>query len=143
MRKAVVFTGLCLLLLTFAGCFTTRSSKSEQQLAVSKTLVIPDLPVPKGFKIDSEHSYFNVNPNSRTRVVFVTYKGRAEIGRLLEFYRENMPISGWALQKESCDFGAYTLSFTKEAEAAEVRITPGRLSSNVSISLNPSSGNSG
>lgn len=139
MRKAVILA-VCLTVAAAAGCSQTREERNRERLAVAPKLVIGDIPVPERFKIVDSRSYFSVNPNARTRVVFVTYRGNARLEGLLEFYRENMSISGWEMQKESGDFGTYVLEFRKENESAEVRITPGRFSAEVAISVNPSSG---
>ncbi len=139
MRKAVILA-VCLTVVAGAGCSQMREERNRERLAVAPKLVIGDIPVPERFKIIASRSYFNVNPNAKTRVVFVTYRGNARLEELMEFYRENMSISGWEMRKESGDFGTYVLQFAKEGESAEVRIIPGRFGSEVAISVNPSSG---
>jgi len=140
MRKAGLLGALGLIALTAAlGCSAFSRSSGEKQMVVADNLVISDLPVPVGFKIDNNRSHFNVNPRTGTRVVFVTYRGRGDALRLMGFFRENMAIAGWELREEASDFGAYVLDFEKTKEAAEVRIVPGRFSTEFSISLNPRS----
>jgi len=144
MRNLKVLGGLCLIAVVFtAGCseFLQRGGErgGRPEMVVADNLVIPDLPVPAGFKIDNDRSYFNVNPKTGTRVVFVTYRGRGDALALMNFFRQNMAISGWNPKEEAGDFGAYVLDFEKDKEAAEVRIVPGRFKTEFSISVNPRS----
>lgn len=139
MRKAGLLGAVGLIALAALGCSEPSRSSSERQMVVADNLVISDLPIPTGFRIDNNRSYFNVNPGTGTRVVFVTYRGRGDALRLMGFFRENMAIAGWELKEEAGDFGAYVLDFEKAKEAAEVRIVPGKFSTEFSISLNPRS----
>ena len=138
MRKTLALAGLGLMVLLVLGCESTSSGRGAQRgMVVADNLVIPDLPVPRGFKIDNKRSYFNVNPTTNTRVVFVTYTGRGDALALMGFFRENMAVSGWDLKEEAGDFGAYVQKYAKAKEAVEVRIEPGRFKTSFSISLNP------
>ena len=139
MSRTLRRTVLVLVLLAAAGCGLMGRSDQDAQYQVAANLVISDLPVPDGYRIDNSHSFFNVNPTTGTRVVFVTYRGRGDALKLMEFFRQNMSISGWKLREESGDFGSYVLDFEKAKEAAEVRITPSRYSTELTISLNPKS----
>jgi len=122
MRKAATAAALCLTLAVVLGCETLRSRNADERLHVAKDPVISDLPVPQSAQTVGSSSYFKVNPGSKTRVVFMTYRVRTSVPKLLAFFRENMPISGWKLLNESCDFGQYVLKFTKGNEVAAVEI---------------------
>ncbi len=136
MRQAVILGALVVAVISAFGCSTVQRSP-QREIVVADNLVIADLPVPGGFKIDNSRSFFSVVPGSSTRIVFVTYTGRGDALRLMDFFRQNMAISGWKIKSEAGDFGAYVLRFDKDREAAEVRIIPGRFSTEFTVALNP------
>ncbi|MCD6406190.1 MAG: hypothetical protein J7M19_10220 [Planctomycetes bacterium] len=138
-RNAVLW-GFGLVLLAAFGCSHFRSAKPDGKLSVAENLAIADLPVPRGFKVDRARSFFKVNAEAGMRVISVTYKGRGKALAVLEFFRDNMPLSGWTLKEQSCTFGPYVLDFESETEAMQVRIVQGRFSTEFSISLNPKAG---
>ena len=130
---------LLLLVSAFVGCATTASNTTDDgRLAVTKRPVIPDVPVPAGFRMDLNHTFFNSSAAMRTG--YVTYAGQAGAPVLLEFFRDNMPISGWSLVRESTSAGSYTLHFEKNSEGCEVKVTPGRFSSDFTVSFYPMPG---
>jgi hypothetical protein len=67
----------------------------------------------------------------------VNYTGRAKMPVLLEFYKDNMPISGWALTTESGSGGSYILHYEKAAEQVDVKITPGTFYTTIVASFWP------
>jgi hypothetical protein len=134
MRTVVVLTASLIVVTLALGCSDLASpSRGGGKLYVTREAVIPDLPVPEGFSMDLNRSYYNSGRGTRTGLL--TYVGKAETVDLLAFFRDNMPISGWQLKKESSDFGSYNLHFIKKAEAADVKIIPGRFSTDVTVSL--------
>lgn len=138
MIRTLALAGLGLMVLLMPGCETTSSGRGARRgMVVADNLVIPDLPVPRGFKIDNKRSFFNINPTTNTRVVFVSYTGRGDSLALMGFFRENMAVSGWDLKEEAGDFGVYVQRYEKAKEAVEIRIEPGRFKTSFSISLNP------
>ncbi len=137
MRRNIVLCGFGLILLVAFGCSHFRSGKPEGKLTVAENLAIADLPVPRGFKVDRARSFFKVNAEAGMRVISVTYKGHAKALAVLDFFRDNMPLSGWTLKEESCTFGPYVLDFESETETMQVRIVQGRFSTEFSISINP------
>lgn len=145
MRTKTISGVLILVLSAGLGCQSMRQAfkpaGQRRQLVVASNLIMPDLPVPQGFKIDHPRSYF-VNPNKGTRVVFVTYRGRGAALELMEFFRQNMSISGWTLEEESGDFGSYVLFFKNAKEDLEIKIKPGRMSTEIVLSVKPTGGKS-
>ena len=135
--------GLLALVLVVAaalgGCqlFENRTATADDRLMAQQRPVIPDLPVPAGFKMDLKHTFYNSASGMRTG--YVTYDGRADGPRLMEFFKDNMPISGWALVRESTDpnTGSFILQFEKEGEGAGVKITPGHFSSEFVVTFTP------
>jgi|GEM_PF-2387584 len=114
-----------------------RQPAGDERLAAEQRPVVADIPVPAGFKMDLKHTFYNSTSGIRTG--YVTYGGRGEAAQLVEFFKDNMPISGWALVRESTDpnSGSYILHFEKEGEGADVRITPGYFSSEFVVTFTP------
>ena len=131
---------LCMTLAAACLCGCQQSSsrtRADQPLMPTQNPVISDIPVPIGFKIDLKHTFYNSTSGLRTG--YATYSGRGKTAALLDFYRDNMPMSGWALVRESTNpsSGSYTLHFQKENEGTDVRITPGAFSFDVVVSFYP------
>ncbi|MHC4712109.1 MAG: hypothetical protein ACYTAN_02405 [Planctomycetota bacterium] len=138
MRQVAVLGILVLAVVWLCGCESMRTSEQQQQeMGVADNLVIADLPVPNGFKMDNSRSHFTVIPGTDTRVVFATYTGRGDSLRLMEFFRQNMTISGWKLKSESSHFGPYIMKFEKGGELAEIKIRAKRFSTEFTIALDP------
>jgi len=138
MRTGVVLTALVTAMALVMGCAGLLSpSKGGGKLYVSRESVIPDVPMPEGFTMDLNRSYYNASSTSgsSTRNGLLTFTGKAEPIDLLGFFRDNMPVSGWVLKKESSNFGEYILHFQKGVEAADIRITPGQFNTDVTVSL--------
>lgn len=134
MRTGVILIAAMMVVSLISGCDTlTSPSRGGGKLYVARETVIPDLPIPEGFSMDLNRSYYNSGKGTRTGLL--TYTGQAETVELLSFFRDNMPVSGWTLKKESSDFGSYVLHYVKNAEAADVRIVPGRFTTDVTVSL--------
>ena len=136
MRQVAILGAVFFALISAFGCNAVQRNP-QREIVVADNLVIADLPVPGGFRIDNSRSFFSVIPGSSTRIVFVRYTGRGDALQLMDFFRQNMAISGWKIRSEAADFGAYVLRFDKEREAAEVRIIPGRFSTEFTVAVNP------
>jgi hypothetical protein len=82
--------------------------------------LIPDLPVPIGFKLAE-----NISRNYESagaRFIDHTYIGRADKVRAERFYRLHMPSSGWTLRGSQMVRGTFLMRFEKASEFCEVRI---------------------
>lgn len=122
--------------LAAAGCEGIGSRKtSDDRLATTPRRVIPDVPVPDGFRMDLDHTFYNSSGTIRSG--YATYTGRAKMPMLVEFYKDNMPISGWALTNESGSGGSYILNYEKTAEQVAVKITPGTFYTTIVVSFLP------
>lgn len=134
MRTGVILAAFVTIVALTLGCSDIFGpSRANGKLYVSREPVVRDIPVPEGFTMDVNRSYYNTSAGQRSGLL--TYTGKAEAVDLLGFFRDNMPVSGWTLKKESSDFGSYILHFQKAAEAADVRITPGTFNTDVTVSL--------
>ena len=126
-----------LVTLILAGCtgVDSRGAKDDR-LAASKRLVIPDVPVPDGFKMDLKFSDWR-NSSGGLRTGYALYTGRASLPALVEFYKDNMPISGWAMIDESGTSGSYILRYEKGSEKVDVKVTPGGIYTDIMVSFWP------
>jgi hypothetical protein len=139
MKTTVALSALVIIFGLTSGCSEFGSgSDSGSRLYVSREPVIPDVPVPQGFSMDINRSYYNSNAAGRSGLI--TYTGKADAVEILSFFRDNMPVSGWVPNGEATDFGTYILHFHKGVEAADVRIIPGRFNTDIMVSLHKRSG---
>jgi hypothetical protein len=86
---------------------------------------IPDVPVPVGFKLDMKHS--RDDDTGVARFVDHLYKGRTDRWKVLEFYREQMPVSRWTRVHDGLAQGRHTLEFEKGSERCVVTLRKGSL----------------
>ena len=135
MRRVVLLAVVALAVLAVAGCKQFGARSDEERLSASQRPVVPDIPVPKGFKMDLDRTFFNSGGGLRSG--YITYNGQGTAPALLEFFRDNMPISGWVLVRETSGSGAYSLHFEKSNEEAEVKIRPGRFSTDLIVAFFP------
>lgn len=132
MRKSWQVLAVLAVLSLGWGCAALAPAPSGPLTASVQPRVF-DLPVPNGFSIDAERSYYSQVGD--TRAGRLLYRGRSDTESLITFFRDSMPISGWTLVRESSDFGSYILDFEKGVEGAEVRIKEGSFRSEVAISV--------
>ncbi len=133
--KTGIVLAVALTVVTLAlGCDSLSGSRSGgTRLYVAQQSMTPDIPVPQGFTMDLNRSYFNSSGGARRGLL--TYTGKAQTSDIVTFFRDNMPVSGWVLKKDSADFGSLSLHFVKGAEAADIRIVPGSFNTDVTVSV--------
>ena len=130
---------LCLLMVALVacvvsfGCQMANLRPDEERLTPARSREISDVPVPSGFKWDLKRSYYNTDNTAGLRTGYATYTGHASLKALIDFYKDNMPISGWALVSESGQKGSYTMGFEKGSERIDVRLTPDVFSTDVGV----------
>jgi hypothetical protein len=102
--------------------------------------MVPDVPVPAGFKWDQGKSQNSATPG--VRVISHIYKGSAEKFAVASFYRKQMPVSGWVLRADNFDQKIVTLEFEKEAESCRVILSDSGLfgGTEVLVRLYPNGG---
>jgi hypothetical protein len=136
MKLFLLTVALAACVLSF-GCQTGSRRQADERLTAAQSREIPDVPVPSGFRMDLKHSYYNIDNSTALRTGYATYTGHASLRNLIDFYKDNMPISGWALVSESGQSGSYTMRFDKADERVEVKITPDVFTCDVGISFWP------
>ena len=135
MRRILVFAALAVAAAAVFGCQQLGGRSDEERLAASQRPTVPDIPVPSGFKMDVDRNFYSSSGGLRSG--YITYTGRGSAPALLEFFRDNMPISGWAAVRETSSSGAYSLFFEKGNEEVQVTIRPGHLSSDIIVTFFP------
>lgn len=107
-----------------AGCVNPRNRSPVDEdtvevLPLSRDLQFDDIPVPDGFLHDETNSYTYEIDNFRNCELF--YSGKSRTEAVLNFYKEQMPISNWKFESR---IGRYrkTLTFTKGSEVCTVDV---------------------
>ena len=102
MRIWIAFPAIVVLCMT--GCAFLPGRRSEEQdpdvvegLEVAPELRYSDIPVPRGFVYLRKESWAYEGPGG-VRLADLLYKGKASMQSTIDFFIEQMPISGW--QKE-------------------------------------------
>jgi hypothetical protein len=137
MRRILLFALAAVAAAAFMGCKQLGAQSDEDRLAASQRPTVPDIPIPKGFKMDLDRQFFNSDQRTGLRSGYITYNGRGTAPALLEFFRDTMPISGWALLRETSGGGSYSLHFEKGNEEIEVKIRPDRFSTDFVVAFFP------
>jgi len=102
---------------TITGCASMMQSNPDKILQPAGTLRFSDIPVPVGFKLVPQQSYSF--ENSGVRVALLKYKGRGTLDQVLNFYKEQMPLSKWNLLNIS-ESGSRMLNFERDTETCIV-----------------------
>jgi hypothetical protein len=108
--------GLAAVFVLALGC--TQPDRTD--IGRDKLAPLPDVPVPAGFK-------FNMGQSSERklgtwRYITHLYEGSASVRETAEFYRTNMPRSGWTLVDESLQRGCQRYTFDKGNESCYISV---------------------
>ncbi|MCM8757751.1 MAG: hypothetical protein NC900_04995 [Candidatus Omnitrophica bacterium] len=130
---------LCLFILTYLilGCGSLpKSQESSLYKPLEPTISgrFTDIPIPGGFKLLQNESYSFFTDN--VRVAVLKYSGRADAERVINFYKEQMPIYNWDLIN-IIEYGRRLLNFENEKESCIISIEPKKFSTKITISLGP------
>jgi len=93
-----------------------------------------DIPVPTGFKLLPNESY--AFESSGIRVGVLKYQGKAEADRVINFYREQMPMYNWNLLNV-IEYGERLLNFDRENETCIIRLKSRGRTLEATISIGP------
>ena len=89
-------------------------------LVASPNPLIPDVPMPVGFKADAEKS--NWRYDGRVRVVHHVYDGYAKQGDAVEFYQRTLPDYHWSMVDIQSVGDSTVLHYIKGPERLAVTI---------------------
>ena len=121
-----------------SGCASMMPGNSDRILEPANTLRFSDIPVPAGFKLIPQQSYSF--ENAGVRVALLRYKGSGTLDQVINFYKEQMPLSRWNLLNIS-EFGQRMLNFERENETCIVTMQSQFTGTLITLSLGPKSAN--
>jgi hypothetical protein len=108
----------------------TRSSALEP----SSMLKFADVPFPSGFKLLSADSY--VFESGGVRVGLLKYQGKADIDRVINFYKEQMLMYNWDLLNV-VEYGERLMNFDRINETCIISLLPKGKLITITISVGP------
>ncbi len=129
-------------IMAVAGCATSGSVSRDDDLApakalnVSAALKFEDIPVPSGFNIISSQSF--TFENDVLRVGILKYRGRADAGRVVNFYQDQMPLYNWRFMNV-LEYGRRIMNFEREDQNCIIVIEPLHMSTGITITVAPKS----
>ena len=140
MKRTLLFLSLVMIsMIIFCGCSGVQKRESTGFLEPQILFKFSDIPTPSGFKLIEEDSY--IFEASGIRVFFLKYAGRAEIDKVVSFYREQMSMYDWHLLNV-VEYGERMLNFDRPKETCIVRILPEGRNVIVTISVGPKTASS-
>lgn len=95
-----------------------------------------EIPVPKNFKQIPQSTLAFESSLIGIRVGTVKYQGTAPLQQVIDFYKEQMPRYGWALQN-SLEYGNVMLNFSREKDTCLINLSSQGDSVNIDMTLGP------
>jgi hypothetical protein len=141
MCKGVVVV-LAGLLVVASGCSSFQKSDATNDQkpqygteAPNKvTYSFPDIPVPTELSLVKDKSFIYETPGMKVGVLVL--RGNLDVASLENYFRVNMPKSGWRFVN-SYKYGDTILNFTKEERSSNIRIKRVTFSTDVEIWVGP------
>jgi hypothetical protein len=134
-RGWVIFF-ICVLLL--AGCAGLSEKESQTKTAAliePQTITkLNDVPVPVGFKLIAESSYFFETQG--IRIGLLKYEGKNDPDVVVNFYKEQMPMYNWRLLN-LVEYGERLMNFDREQESCIISLLPRGKKIAITISVGP------
>lgn len=120
------------------GCASTgsdtRSDGAAKQLGVASALKFEDVPVPAGFRIVSDQSFSF--QNELTRVGILRYAGRANAQKVIQFYKDQMPLYNWQFVN-MIEYDRSLLNFEKTDQTCTITVEAGVTKTVLAIAVAP------
>ena len=89
-------------------------------LVVAPNPLIPDVPMPVGFRAVASQSHWQFD--GRVRMVHHVYQGQARQGDAVDFYSRTLPSNGWELLDMQTVGESMLLRYTKGVESLNVTV---------------------
>ena len=102
-------------------------------LVAAPNPLIPDVPMPVGFKAVASQS--NWRYDGRIRVVHHVYQGHADPGDAAEFYQRLLPADNWSMIDLQAVGESTVLRYAKGVEALTITTTDGWAVSTIKIEI--------
>jgi len=146
-KRLNVLLLVCIVSVLCVGCVTGGTKEGgtqDESLPVLKEGLLPsdsprfdDVPVPEGFRINSDRSF--VYEDSEIQIGFIEYTGRKELSDVVDFYREEMKNLGWQWLRD-LEFGGIEMIYSKEDRRCFIRIRSKLGQTTISVILIPKEG---
>ena len=127
------------LIFIIAGCASLSPQQNPgepQSLQPRMDASFSDIPVPLNFNLQNQSSYSF--QGAGMRVALLTYKGKADLQSVINFYTEQMPIHNWMLLN-IVEHNQRLLNFEKQGETCIINLLASGRNITVTISLGPKS----
>ena len=111
-------------------------SKEAALLEPQSILKFSDIPAPSSFKFLAEESY--TFESAGVRVGVLKYQGRADVERVVNFYKDQMPLYNWNLLN-AVEYGQRLLNFDREQETCIINLSSKGRNITITVSLGPKS----
>jgi hypothetical protein len=109
------------LVLVFIGCARTTKEKGEMIPTPAATYRFEDVPIPRSLEIQKEESFIYESEAIKTGIL--VYAGKAKVGDLAHFFKENMGTHGWRLLS-NFERNDALMTFTKAGWGCVITIVP-------------------
>lgn len=140
MKRAIIVLAFLFCVFNFTGCAgisaKDRSMQGAQLLEPQSMFRFSDVPVPAGFKLLPQDSYSF--ESSGVRVGLLKYRGKAKVDKVVNFYREQMPMYNWNLLNV-VEYGDRLMNFDRDAESCIISLLPKGKLVTIAVSLGPKS----
>lgn len=138
MRPGVI--AVCAVLAAAVGCSSGGGKPGISRLAARPKPFLVGVPVPKGFDMVNRMTEDYESGGQRT--ARHQYSGFADPVDVRDFYREQMPLTGWNRVSDQNVKGRRTLRFERHNEVCTVEIEGNWINhTNIQVILNPFSRN--
>lgn len=126
MKKNIfIVMGIVFFALAISSCATTNNNSgasiSSGGVGMSGILKFEDVPVPAGFKLIDNESFSFQNDNMR--VGLLKYSGMPGANKVVEFYKEQMPMYNWDLINV-IEYGQKVMNFERADQTCIITIQP-------------------
>ncbi len=120
------------------GCASTsggtRANAPAKELGVATALKFEDVPVPAGFRMIPDQSFSF--QNELTRVGILRYAGRANAQRVIQFYKDQMPLYNWQFVN-MIEYDRSLLNFEKTDQTCTITVEAGVTKTVLAIAVAP------
>ena len=136
--RGLLLSSFLIVLFVSSGCASTGSSGrtdgSARELGVASALKFEDVPVPAGFRIVTDQSFSF--QNELTRVGILRYAGRANAQRVIQFYKDQMPLYNWQFVN-MIEYDRSLLNFEKTDQTCTITVEAGVTKTILAIAVAP------
>ncbi|MFA4842658.1 MAG: hypothetical protein WC658_02360 [Candidatus Omnitrophota bacterium] len=138
MKKILVIALLCYSVIGLFGCVGLKKDKAGGAVSLEPQVALKfsDIPVPSGFQLLPQESYSFESQGVRVGVL--KYRGRANVGRVVSFYKDQMPMHNWNFLN-AVEYGDRLLNFDRENETCIINLSAKGDSITMTISVGPKS----